>query len=126
MHRRRSKRPPADTLCIPPEISPGQPAIGWACSRKRSLDDEYAQEHEDQPRDGRTWRGAAGSETGTVCLFNCSMRSSIMARENSRLARLTISCSHTMQAQRIATSEAIEIRPIPEIRASIIPLIGAV
>ena len=41
MHRRRSRRPPADSLCILPETSPDRRAIAWACSRTRSPDDAH-------------------------------------------------------------------------------------
>src|SRR6516165_1510432 len=56
MHRRRSRRPPADTLCILPEISPDRRAIVWVCSRTRSPDGEHLR---DRARSGRSWRRKA-------------------------------------------------------------------
>ena len=53
MRRRRSRRPPADTLCILPEISPGRRAIAWACSRTRSPDDEHLRH---TARSARSWQ----------------------------------------------------------------------
>ena len=53
MHRRRSRRPPADTLCILPEISPDRRAIAWACSRTRSPDDEHLRH---TARSARSWQ----------------------------------------------------------------------
>ncbi len=53
MHRRRSRRPPADTLCILPEISPDRRAIAWACSRTRSPDGEHLRH---TARSARSWQ----------------------------------------------------------------------